>query len=204
MLLLRTPAVIILLGLLWTSVCAADVLITPGDFGPPSPVMQYGMEGLLLTNPESSAHSHTQFAYPSDLVGAATLEIKIYFLPDSSIPGDVDFSLVLSTHNVGDHFTGPPYFGVTGEPPVPVSSSTTIYCQTFTTLSIPEERELFSIAIARNLGTSDDYPTGVYLHAVTVRDVSAGAVQESQSEPVPQAASLRVSPQGLSWGKRAS
>ena len=181
---------------------AADVVFTSGDFGVPDPaVMVHESRGVYLTNPESWVFSHAVIPYPSELAGATTLELTFYFIPDADTQADVDFEPVVGTKSAGDDYHGFP--AATVDDPAPVSVSgpdTRIYSQKFKVTSLPTPRDLLHIGVHRLIFGSpatDTYPTGVYLFAVKIEDVSVatrvGDRNEADTAP-PLSGSLRAAP----------
>lgn len=155
---------------------SAEVWISAGDMGPSDPdTMIFDRTGLLLTRPESWVHSNTALPYPVTLAGAETIEVTLYFIPDDTVAGDVDFGISWSTHNVGDAFNTPPFASVSDPEPVSVlGSETRIYSQTLMVTNLPAPRALLNFSVQRMIfgPETDTYPTGVYLHAVRLKDAS--------------------------------
>jgi hypothetical protein len=166
-------------GLLTPSSIMAEIILTPGDIGPSSPaVMILDRTGLLLPRAESWIYSNVSIPYPVELQGATDVRVVVYFVPDGTTIGAVDFQVIINAMNVGD----PPFYGgFTGTTTaVHVGGPTKIYQQAFTIPFVQDANDLFNIGIHRVvvLASTDTYPTGVYVNAIRVENASATAIRE--------------------------
>lgn len=162
----------------------AAIVLTPGDIGASYPdVMVNNRKGLFMPRSEAYVFSGTNIPYPEDLIGATSLQVSLYFITETTIPGEVRMRCWLDSYNTGDPYN---VGGYMDDPPaVPVAGETAVvYKQVFTFETIPPVRELFSLGISRNTYNGDTYQDGIYLHAIRFEVDSATPVQDSTAPPV--------------------
>ena len=117
---------------------------------------------------------------PVDFDGATTVELRLYFYPQTDTAGNVSFFIRPRAYNAGDAFGD-----ATGQDSVPVAvaGNTQIRMQAF---SIPAAtfgtKDLWAITIQRG-GTGETYPDDVVLLAVELRYVRVSASTSQTALP---------------------
>ena len=176
------PSIIVLLSLLFSNPVLATIYLTPGDIGPSSATMILRRQGLFMPKDASFVYSGTTIAYPQEFIDATSITVSLYFLAETSTPGDVRIRCRLNSYNVGDIWNLGGHNSSTLA--VPVSGTTSnIYVQIFEFSTVPAAEDLLSLSIARQVAYGDTYVDGIYLHAINIEPHSSVSAIESELPP---------------------
>jgi hypothetical protein len=155
----------------------AEILLTPGDFHPPSPeTMPCDHRGILLPRTESAEPTATTIPFPEALRGAGQIKVTVYFIPeDPELTGDICLCARTSSDSPGEEaFQGADYASL----PQTVDSEWGEDWLGSSEIIIPgymREGEIIHIGIYRDIDQSfqDTYPGGVWFTAVKLEAIAS-------------------------------